>query len=102
MLAKAVTDVPAPDAVEGGYSYEPKWDGFRCIVRKEGDDVELVSRGKKPLTRYFPEVVAACRALLPEPCLIDGEIVAPCWAAMRLMAGPSASSFSRSTVVLTG
>ena len=75
MLAKAVTDVPAADAVEGGYSYEPKWDGFRCIVRKEGDDVELVSRGKKPLTRYFPELVAAIREHLPGSAVVDGEVV---------------------------
>lgn len=75
MLAKAVTDVPAADAVEGGYSYEPKWDGFRCIVRKKGDDVELVSRGKKPLTRYFPELVAAIREHLPGSAVVDGEVV---------------------------
>lgn len=75
MLAKAVKDVPAADAVEGGYSYEPKWDGFRCLVRKDGDDVELVSRGKKPLTRYFPELVAAIREHLPGSAVVDGEVV---------------------------
>ena len=75
MLAKAVTEVPAADAVDGGYSYEPKWDGFRCIVIKDGDDVELASRGKKPLTRYFPELVEACRTHLPDAVVLDGEIV---------------------------
>ena len=75
MLAKAVKAVPAADAVEGGYSYEPKWDGFRCIVRKDGDDVELISRGKKPLTRYFPELVEAIRDHLPGSAVVDGEIV---------------------------
>ncbi|CAM4120553.1 ATP-dependent DNA ligase [Janibacter anophelis] len=75
MLAKAVKDVPAADSVEGGYSYEPKWDGFRCIVRKDGDDVELVSRGKKPLTRYFPELVEAIREHLPGSAVVDGEVV---------------------------
>lgn len=75
MLAKAVTEVPAADAVDGGYSYEPKWDGFRCLVVKDGDDVELASRGKKPLTRYFPELVDACREHLPDQVVIDGEIV---------------------------
>nr|WP_268766361.1 ATP-dependent DNA ligase [Janibacter sp. Soil728] len=75
MLAKAVKEVPAADAVEGGYSYEPKWDGFRCIVRKDGDDVELISRGKKPLTRYFPELVEAIRTHLPGSAVVDGEIV---------------------------
>jgi ATP-dependent DNA ligase len=75
MLAKAVPTVPAPDAVEGGYSYEPKWDGFRCIVLRDGDDVELASRGSKPLTRYFPEMVQAALEHLPERCAVDGEIV---------------------------
>lgn len=75
MLAKAVTGVPAADSVAGGLSYEPKWDGFRCIVLRDGDEVELASRGAKPLTRYFPEVVEAVRAHLPEQCAIDAEIV---------------------------
>lgn len=75
MLAKAAAVVPAPDAVDDGYAYEPKWDGFRCIVVKDGDEVELASRGKKPLTRYFPEVVAACREHLPDRVVLDGEIV---------------------------
>jgi len=75
MLAKAVTGVPAPDSVVGGLSYEPKWDGFRCIVLRDGDEVELASRGAKPLTRYFPEVVGAVLAHLPPRCAIDAEIV---------------------------
>ena len=75
MLAKAAPRVPDGDAVDGGYLYEPKWDGFRCVVLKDGDEVKLASRGKKPLTRYFPEVVDACRRLLPDRCAIDGEIV---------------------------
>ena len=70
MLAKSVADVPA-----GDFLYEPKWDGFRCIVFRDGDEVELGSRNEKPLTRYFPEVVAAVRAQLPERCVVDGEIV---------------------------
>ena len=53
---------------------EPKWDGFRCIVFKDGDEVELASRNTKPLTRYFPEVAAAMREQLPERCVLDGEI----------------------------
>jgi ATP-dependent DNA ligase len=75
MLAKAVIGVPAPDSVAGGLSYEPKWDGFRCIVLRDGDEVELASRGSKPLTRYFPEVVQAVLAHLPQRCAIDAEIV---------------------------
>jgi ATP-dependent DNA ligase len=55
--------------------YEPKWDGFRCIVFRDGDDVELGSRNERPLTRYFPEVVEAVKAALPERCVVDGEIV---------------------------
>ena len=57
--------------------YEPKWDGFRCIVFRDGDEVELGSRNERPLTRYFPEVVAAVKANLPERCVVDGEIVVP-------------------------
>ena len=71
MLAKAVADVP----VGPGLAYEPKWDGFRCIVLRDGDDIELASRGTKPLTRYFPEVVEHVRRLLPQRCAVDTEIV---------------------------
>lgn len=69
MLAKSVTAIP-PDA-----SYEPKWDGFRSICFRDGDQVELGSRNERPMTRYFPELVAAIRAELPHRCVIDGEII---------------------------
>jgi len=75
MLAKAVPAVPAPDSVPGGLAYEPKWDGFRCIILRDGDEVELASRGEKPLTRYFPEVVAAVLEHLPQRCAVDAEII---------------------------
>ena len=75
MLAKSVPAVPAADRVEGGLSYEPKWDGFRALIAWDGAEVEIGSRGSKPLTRYFPELVDAFARLLPEPCLLDGEIV---------------------------
>ncbi|WP_295828756.1 ATP-dependent DNA ligase [uncultured Microbacterium sp.] len=75
MLAKSVPEVPEHAKVEGGFSYEPKWDGFRALVSWDGTDVEIGSRGAKPLTRYFPELVEAFARLLPEPCLIDGEVV---------------------------
>ncbi|MBM9462601.1 ATP-dependent DNA ligase [Aeromicrobium sp. YIM 150415] len=75
MLAKSVKGVPAADAIEGGLVYEPKWDGFRAIVFRDGDEIEIASRSTKPLTRYFPEVVTAVRELLPERCVVDGEIV---------------------------
>src|SRR6187431_2626075 len=77
MLAKSVPDVPEHDKVPGGLSYEPKWDGFRGLVSWDGENVEIGSRGAKPLTRYFPELVEAFARLLPEPCLLDGEVVVP-------------------------
>ncbi len=70
MLAKAVPSIPT-----GALSYEPKWDGFRSIIFRDGDEVEIGSRNGKPMTRYFPEVVAAVKANLPERCVVDGEIV---------------------------
>jgi ATP-dependent DNA ligase len=73
MLAKSVTGIPDPQKF-GGLSFEPKWDGFRCLVFRDGDEVELTSRNTKPLTRYFPEVVAAVREQLPERCVLDGEL----------------------------
>jgi len=73
MLAKATTKLPLGDDLY----YEPKWDGFRCVVFRDGDEVELGSRNERPLTRYFPEVVAAAKANLPEKCVVDGEIVVP-------------------------
>ena len=71
MLAKAASTLP--DA--GDFLFEPKWDGFRCIVFKDGDDVELGSRNERPLTRYFPDVCDAVRAWLPARAVVDGEIV---------------------------
>jgi len=75
MLAKSVPAVPDGSRIEGGLSYEPKWDGFRALIAWDGTDLEIGSRGSKPLTRYFPELVEAFSRLLPEPCLLDGEIV---------------------------
>ena len=75
MLAKAVgggiDDVPAVD----GVVFEPKWDGFRCIVFRDGDDIELGSRNERPLTRYFPEILEPLKAQLPTRCVVDGELV---------------------------
>jgi ATP-dependent DNA ligase len=73
MLAKSVPPMPDPEKY-GGLSFEPKWDGFRCLVFKDGDEVELTSRNTKPLTRYFPEVVEAMREQLPDRCVLDGEV----------------------------
>jgi ATP-dependent DNA ligase len=72
MLAKPVGAIPS-----GDYVFEPKWDGFRSIIFRDRDEVEIGSRNERPMTRYFPELVAAIRAGLPERCVIDGEIVVP-------------------------
>ncbi len=69
MLAKASTEIPE------GWLYEPKWDGFRCLVFWDGQEPFLQSRDKKPLNRYFPELEAALRAQFTAPCVLDGEIV---------------------------
>ncbi|MBO0834781.1 MAG: ATP-dependent DNA ligase, partial [Actinobacteria bacterium] len=79
MLAKSVKDIPS-----GEMSYEPKWDGFRSIVFRDGAEVEIGSRNERPMTRYFPEVVDAVLASLPERCVIDGEIVVPAADGRRL------------------
>jgi ATP-dependent DNA ligase len=72
MLAKSVKDIP-----DGALSYEPKWDGFRSIIFRDGNEVEIGSRNERPMTRYFPELVAAVLASMPQRCVIDGEIVIP-------------------------
>jgi ATP-dependent DNA ligase len=79
MLAKLARDLP-----EGDLLYEPKWDGFRGIVFRDGDDVEIGSRNERPLTRYFPELVEALKRELPERCVVDGEVV---------IAGPNGLEF---------
>ena len=71
MLARLAHELPPA----GEMLYEPKWDGFRCIVFRDGDEVELGSRNEKPLTRYFPDVEDSVRARLPRRCVVDGEIV---------------------------
>lgn len=74
MLAKAAAKVPEEP---GCWSYEPKWDGFRAIVFRDGDDVLLQSRTGKPLGRYFPELLDALRAEVAPRCVLDGEVVVP-------------------------
>src|SRR5215207_3372578 len=71
MLAKPVAEIPP------GQIYEPKWDGFRSIVFRDGAEVEVGSRNERPMTRYFPELVAAFTRELPDRCVVDGEIVVP-------------------------
>jgi ATP-dependent DNA ligase len=71
MLAKLARSIPDG----AGWLYEPKWDGFRCIVFRDGDRIELISRKLRPLGRYFPELLAPLAAALPDRCIVDGEIV---------------------------
>ena len=73
MLSKAAAEIPTGD----GWHYEPKWDGFRCIVFRDGDNIELASRNERPFTRYFPELLEPLLASLPRRCVVDGEIVVP-------------------------
>ena len=70
MLAKAVDAMP-----DGELGFEPKWDGFRCIVFRDGDEIVLGSRNERPLTRYFPELLEPLAASLPDRCVVDGEII---------------------------
>ncbi len=103
MLAKSVGTIP-PDA-----SYEPKWDGFRSVLFRDGDEVEFGSRNERPMTRYFPELADAARAELPDRCVVDGEIVIatgnaldfealqlrlhPAASRVRMLAGQTPASF---------
>jgi ATP-dependent DNA ligase len=105
MLAKPVTDIPE------GWFCEPKWDGFRSIIFRDGDEVEILSRNNRPMARYFPDVVAAVKQSLPPRCVVDGEIVIvstdthgldfwalqqrlhPAASRVRLLAGQTPASF---------
>src|SRR5438093_1133198 len=71
MLAKRVDRLPG----EGAWIFEPKWDGFRALIFRDGEEVFIQSRDEKPLHRYFPELIDPIRAALPARCVLDGEIV---------------------------
>src|SRR5512140_1273776 len=71
MLAKRVDTIPEGD----GWMFEPKWDGFRALFFRDGDEVFIQSRDEKPLNRYFPELIAPLKAEIPKRCVLDGEIV---------------------------
>src|SRR5438128_11847688 len=71
MLAKRIAELPAGDA----WIYEPKWDGFRTLIFRDGDEIFIQSRDEKPLNRYFPELIDPLKAQLPKRCVLDGEIV---------------------------
>ncbi len=105
MLAKPAAALPDGD----GWLYEPKWDGFRAIVFRDGDEILTQSRDLKPLDRYFPELGAPFRASLPERCVLDGEVVIrtgdrldfdslllrihPAESRVRMLAGETPASF---------
>ncbi|MEO5884357.1 MAG: ATP-dependent DNA ligase, partial [Candidatus Limnocylindrales bacterium] len=105
MLAKASDGLPDGD----GWLFEPKWDGFRALVFRDGDEVYIQSRDLKPLDRYFPELADPLRAALPERCVLDGEVVIardgaldfealllrihPAASRVRMLAAESPSSF---------
>ena len=71
MLAKRVDDIPAGAT----WIFEPKWDGFRALVFRDRDEIQIQSRDEKPLNRYFPELVDTLQRQLPARCVLDGEIV---------------------------
>ena len=105
MLAKAAATVPDP--AKRPMLFEPKWDGFRGLIAWDGETVEIGSRGAKPLTRYFPELVEAIPDLLPGPCLLDGEIVVATgahgsqrldWEALSQRIHPAASRIAKLSV----
>ena len=73
MDALAVDEVPTGDQ----WQYEPKWDGFRCLAFREGDEVHLQSKSGQPLARYFPDLVTSLRAIGAKQFVLDGEIVIP-------------------------
>src|SRR5256714_12881186 len=71
MLSKRIGEIP----LGGTWIFEPKWDGFRALIFRDGDEILIQSRDGKPLNRYFPELLEPMRAQLPARCVLDGEIV---------------------------
>jgi len=94
MLARLARELPL-----GDYAYEPKWDGFRCLAFRAGDEIDLRSRHDRPLSRYFPEVVAALRRIAESRFVLDGELVNAGehfdFAALMSRLHPSATRVSR-------
>jgi ATP-dependent DNA ligase len=96
MLAKSRSDLPDGD----GWLFEPKWDGFRALVFRDGDDLLIQSRDEKPLGRYFPELELPLKRQLPERCVVDGELViaqggALDFEALQLRLHPAASRVNK-------
>src|SRR5579863_5512301 len=71
MLSKRIAEIPAG----GAWIFEPKWDGFRALVFRDGDEIMIQSRDEKSLNRYFPELIEPLKTQLPVRCVLDGEIV---------------------------
>lgn len=99
MEAKLATELPE----EPGWAFEPKWDGFRCLAFKAGSDVALVAKSGKPLTRYFPEMVAAVAALPADRFVLDGELTIPVdglpdFEALQMRLHPAASRIAKLSV----
>ena len=96
MLAKRVARIPEGD----GWIFEPKWDGFRALIFRDGDEILIQSRDGKSLNRYFPELLDTLRGALPEQCVLDGEVVIATGAgldfdALQLRMHPAASRVKR-------
>src|SRR3954470_11244660 len=101
MLAKRVDALPQGE----GWLYEPKWDGFRVLVFRDGDELYIQSRDEKPLSRYFPELTAPLLRALPARCVLDGELViardgALDFEALQLRLHPAASRIKKLAVEL--
>jgi ATP-dependent DNA ligase len=90
MLARLERELP-----RDGYLYEPKWDGFRCLAFRDGDEIDLRSRNQRPLARYFPELVRALRTLPIDRFALDGEIVAQDFESLLRRLHPAASRVER-------
>lgn len=96
MEARLIDSLPDGD----GWQYEPKWDGFRCLAFRDGDDIAMMSKSGKPLDRYFPELVAALREMPERRFVVDGEIVLPIggilsFEALQARLHPAASRIAR-------
>jgi ATP-dependent DNA ligase len=96
MEARLTDEIPAGE----GWQFEPKWDGFRCLAFRDGDEIELMSKSGKPLGRYFPEIVAALAAVKERGFVLDGELVLPqeeilSFAALQLRLHPAASRIEK-------
>jgi ATP-dependent DNA ligase len=99
MEAKLVAALPK----DGAWQFEPKWDGFRCLAFRDGDSVQLIAKSGKPLTRYFPEIVAAFSKVKPQHFILDGELLIPVgptlsFAALQMRLHPAQSRVNKLSI----